>query len=126
MLEKLANVEKKPSADPYVYDKSEIMKKSGQLTRIYQGAGQQDISPARTVQTDNLTGSQAQLADTQAQDVKFKTPTMHGMLCEPNEQKMRIDYDISQLGNALIETSLKALGSPYGSKAKKSKTEQQS
>jgi len=26
---------------------------------------------------------------------------------------MRIDYDISQLGNALIETSLKALGSPY-------------
>lgn len=39
---------------------------------------------------------------------------------------MRIDYDISQLGNALIETSLKALGSPYGSKARKSQAEGQS
>lgn len=37
---------------------------------------------------------------------------------------MRIDYDISQLGNALIETSLKALGSPYGPKTKKGKADQ--
>jgi len=55
----------------------------------------------------------AQLAAAKLQEVNFKTPTMQSVSPEPAEQKMRIDYDISQLGNALIETSLKALGSPY-------------
>ena len=91
-----------------------------------QAAIQQDSSPARTVQIDNFGNSRTQLVDAKAQEMNFKTPTMQGLLGEQHGQKMRIDYDISQLGNALIETSLKALGSPYEPKSKKCKTEAQS
>lgn len=102
-----------------------MLKKSGTQIGLNKVVIQQDSSPARTVQIDPLKNSKTQLVSDNAHGLNFKTPTMQGQLGEPHEQKMRIDYDISQLGNALIETSLKAVGSPYEPIQHKSKTEGQ-